>query len=432
MKLLKNFQCYCSSCITLLVILVLLSACSKNVFDRGSKDNPTEESSTKVYRSTDEMADLAIINTDSMIFVSKTRSEGDKEISVFPLLIDGETSEIYVVVNYSDSTTVFTTEYINYPAEILAYNNSIVFDDTTDFEDAPDVLKHMLRRINNSIEIFSSDEELLTTASEITTIPETRLIDDDIPPSSEPTETYSSGEYAKTIYNSGVLLNTNWDQYYPYNYTLTQNGYTNYPIGCVTIAVGQIFKFHEHPSQLTTGGVIYNYNLMPNYYDGISLFTQQYTAPFLYELAELLNTNYASGGSSSDNDNIRNTIGLYYDFQTEDVDYTFNTITTDLKTSITNNRPIIITADGDVSGHAWVIDGYNNYQICEEIHELWYEDGVLIFQNIYEEVLRSYTYLHHNAGWGGRGDVWISTVSDVYLNGSKYNDDKKVFFLQPK
>lgn len=275
----KNFR--------LFIIMIFAFSCSKDVekISNSTLENDQESKEIKVFRSTADMAELAITDVDSLSRVSTTKSSEDKDIKVFPLILDGVESELYAVVNFTDSTTVITTEYVNYPVDIIAYNDEIMFENGANLENCPAALINSFKDINLSVQNFSKDESLVTTPIEPEEIVETKLIDGELGmPPGEPTETYTSGELTRSTYNSGALLSTSWFQSTPFNYTLVNGDLSNDdPIGCVTIAVAQVFKYHKHPRRFSSNGSYINYELMPNLADYGNTLT--YTAPFLYELS---------------------------------------------------------------------------------------------------------------------------------------------------
>lgn len=77
---------------------------------------------------------------------------------------------------------------------------------------------------------------------------------------------YSNGGYSSRSY----LLKTHWHQDNPYNNSLN----ADQPLGCVTIAVGQIMKYHNYPTS-------FNWAAMPNEQNYDATRTQTATSRFL-------------------------------------------------------------------------------------------------------------------------------------------------------
>lgn len=133
---------------------------------------------------------------------------------------------------------------------------------------------------------------------------------------------------------------------------------------------------------------------------------------------------------------MENVLEDYYNYTTNFIrENSLNIYTSMILSEIKKEQPILFAAtEGwlDFKGHQWVIDGINQVQIYENIHNLWYEDGNLIYQQIYENVLRSYTYIHHNFGWGPSNNIWISSVSDIYCEGYNYSNRREYTCLSKK
>ncbi|MBR4775667.1 MAG: C10 family peptidase [Bacteroidales bacterium] len=190
----------------------------------------------------------------------------------------------------------------------------------------------------------------------------------------------------------GPYLQTKWDQSgngdgtgIAYNSAVPGNLY----LGCVTVAVGQIMRYFEYPSSA------YNWSAMPNTTSNTVL------SSFLATLRTELNVDIGGGSTYH---NAKNTLQNYgYSVVVE------NHSSTDVYTSLSNNRPVYMRGESNIEGHAWVCDGfYNSYGYDEyklyilrifngQLHDFaeWESDRVYEFGP---------TMFHMNWGWGGYQD----------------------------
>lgn len=258
---------------------------------------------------------------------------------------------------------------------------------------------------------------------------------------------YSTVETITFTTTKGPLLNTTWNQGYPYNYYLsTLPPYGIYPMGCATVAMGQILLYYQKPSVISTGGV--NYNI-----DWNSIANQTYPLPsspsqswinatsyFLYAVADLIDISYSYNQSSTSVGNVLNgytSIGANYSYS---ANYSINLITS----SLNNNKPVNIlgwTASGE--GHSWVIDGYKYLTINVATYD---ENGNLVENTILNPDYNYTTYRrywHCNIGLGGTDDGDYLYYRDNLIEGfhieyiyssifntsiGNYNDDIRLIY----
>lgn len=174
-------------------------------------------------------------------------------------------------------------------------------------------------------------------------------------------------------------LPVEWKQSGPYNYVV--NAYKNtgydYPAGCGPVAVAQLMAFHQKPSTCTWNeyvsglGVnfnnyVYNWPLMTN--------TVQKTdindpgaldiAVLMYEIGRRANADYQTSGTGVYQSGIRTALQAMGYNTPAFIPYDFSTI----KTSIQNNRPVIITGAqaANEGGHVWVIDAVRRMEYYED------------------------------------------------------------------
>ena len=212
----------------------------------------------------------------------------------------------------------------------------------------------------------------------------------------------------------GPLCQTTWDQESPYNSALNYS----VPLGCTTIAAGQIMKCLQYPSNIS-------WTLMPN-----SLSDGQTNATLSTFLANLRCNIYDEQDYANIN-KVKRALERAYNY--DDV-YDLSIINhnaTQSTTSLQNGIPVymrglIPTTD---TGHAWVCDGYRSnvymttyslYVIPLGISEISY------LTNIYNvDIYQSSTFFfHHNWGWGGQNNGYyvdsnVSTINGVFSSDRK-------------
>lgn len=258
---------------------------------------------------------------------------------------------------------------------------------------------------------------------------------------------YSTVETITFTTTKGPLLNTTWNQGYPYNYYLsTLPPYGIYPMGCATVAMGQILLYYQKPSVISTGGV--NYNI-----DWNSIANQTYPLPsspsqswinatsyFLYAVADLIDISYSYNQSSTSVGNVLNgytSIGANYSYS---ANYSINLITS----SLNNNKPVnILGWTASDEGHSWVIDGYKYLTINVATYD---ENGNLVENTILNPDYNYTTYRrywHCNIGLGGTDDGDYLYYRDNLIEGfhiefiyssifntsiGNYNDDIRLIY----
>lgn len=205
------------------------------------------------------------------------------------------------------------------------------------------------------------------------------------------------GNTAAKPANISPMLSTNWDQMNPYwSGTLLYNNLcpAGTPTGCVATAMAQIMNYWQFPvsgtgshtyNSSTEGGILsadfdttYDWDNMPAQLSGSSSSAQKNAVALLmyhcgvsvemdYDLAE-------NGGSGA---YVINYYGYYnescsqdalvdyfgYDEEIEGLirDYYSDAVwISKLKTELDEGRPILYTGFGDLGGHAFVFDGYND------------------------------------------------------------------------
>jgi hypothetical protein len=184
------------------------------------------------------------------------------------------------------------------------------------------------------------------------------------------------------------LTQTTWDQGTYYNIYTPGTGNTKTPVGCVATAMAQIMKYWDQP---TTGTGSYSYNhqvygqqsanfgttdyhfgIMPNKLTSSSSQTAKNAVSLLgYHCAVAVKMDFAPEGSGSQvlawSNNAKcaeNAFKNYFGYKTTITglyreDYNDADWDALLKTELDNERPILYAGWGNVGGHAFVFDGYD-------------------------------------------------------------------------
>ena len=203
---------------------------------------------------------------------------------------------------------------------------------------------------------------------------------------------------------SGPFIRTEWKQKEPFNSADPERR----PLGCTTIAAGQIMRYFEHPDD-------YLWDEMPNNTSNSTL------SNFLFELRQKINVN--DGGGASIND-VRRTLRDYgYSCEVQ------NHNQSDVVSSLSNNRPVYMRGNNaENDGHAWVCDGTRTSMPYVE-YELFVLTGNGEYLDFMEvDSRREYagflTTYHMNWGQYGAFDGWYV---DNYTD---YSQDRKDIIIK--
>lgn len=190
-------------------------------------------------------------------------------------------------------------------------------------------------------------------------------------------------KYIDHNYSKGPFCQTKWNQYSPFNAKLRADE----PLGCTTIAAGQIMKYFRSPAS-------YNWDAMPDNTSNDVLST------FLKELHDKIGVK--DGGATINQ--VKRAL--------KDYGYNVSIIShsiTDVTTSLYNDKPVYMRGEcsNTGGGHAWVCDGYR-YSEPEYVYRLFTVPPGEIPVTRLEEAYRESFYdassivTHHmNWGWGG-------------------------------
>ena len=238
-------------------------------------------------------------------------------------------------------------------------------------------------------------------------------------------ESISSG--GKTQF---FLLETLWDQNYPYNYYAPlDNGHRTYA-GCVACAMSQVMKYWDSPvrgtgaHQYTYGGfgtlsanfdtTYYDWENMPNYIYSSSPWEQiDAIATLMYHCAVSVDMMFGTDGSGAYSEEVPAAIIDHFSF-TEDADlryrdyYSLEEWQSMLRAEFDQGWPVYYSGSGSSGGHAFVCDGYDDNDMFH-FNWGWSGSGNSFFAI---DALNVGSY-HFNSG---QGAIFNMVPRDIYEN----------------
>lgn len=226
-------------------------------------------------------------------------------------------------------------------------------------------------------------------------------------------ENYARTESVATS-EFGPLLKTTWDQGAPFNYYVhvyDDQGHKR-PLGCTTIAAGQIITYLKDKSLSTYFGIdSLEWEDLENEDFSKNMGTYNNMNETIFSIAHMLDVladgigvryNYfGSGGTFALPVHVERFLENYlgYSIDRQVGGRKFKRLR-NIVNSLNNNKPVFMAGLGDCRyGHAWVVDGYmRNPQSNKEVRDY---------------------LIHCNFGWGGSNNGWylIDTIT------SNLNDD---------
>lgn len=207
-----------------------------------------------------------------------------------------------------------------------------------------------------------------------------------------------------------MLLSTQWNQHYPYNYFCPSDSssYSGHALtGCVAVAMAQIINYWKYPAkpdgnfsylsnnstygygdygllQVDLDTVFYDYANMPTTINNQSSYTAIKNVGYLlYHCGLSIHTLYGPFGSSAYASSIPQALTHYFKYPASSRSVSRDSYSdTDwellLKGELDASCPIIYSGYGDNGGHSWICDGYD-----------------------------SQGFFHLNWGWGGAYDGYF-------------------------
>lgn len=222
------------------------------------------------------------------------------------------------------------------------------------------------------------------------------------------------------FYKQAPLLKTKWHQWSPYNNLYPTYLSDRYPAGCGVIAVAQILAHNKYPNALTIRGINVDWNVLDRFRRGYfsqSDSDKEHIAAVIYNIGKLMkmkNQVILSNGSKNavTKTNISGAVSALQQCGYKSVSSLGYSTVTARNMVYLNQLPIFIRGqeyNKDNSGHAWVIDGWNEYIV--RYWNCYYDTHGGTDMTIIERELldtRAYTKIHCNFGWGGQCDGYYS------------------------
>ncbi|ROS93169.1 C10 family peptidase [Paramuribaculum intestinale] len=225
-------------------------------------------------------------------------------------------------------------------------------------------------------------------------------------------------------YTRTQLLTTKWHQDIPFNMYVPNA----WPLGCSTIAVGQIMYFHKYPSS-------FNWNEIQD--NGFCDATER----FLYHLGDNMGAVFSPNGTPCDNLDAK----AYLERNGYKVTYQ-NYDTEGVLKEVSKRFPVFICGQDYTANkaHAWVCDGYERGQNGYEIRVMTidYRPEASIIPDLMIEAYKkytqtSYTPLRFHYNWGAKG-LYDAYFDDTNIkinldNGESrnYKDHRVTLYIRP-
>lgn len=213
---------------------------------------------------------------------------------------------------------------------------------------------------------------------------------------------------AKNSKTVNPMIQTLWNQDYPYNYYAPEcyNYWTGNHCyaGCVACAMSQIMKYWDHPvhgqgshsyvhgtygeQSANFGATTYNWAIMPNSLDSQANDAAKAVALLMYHCGVSVNMNFGPDGSGAYSKDVETAMRQYFGYcaasYQERSKYTEEEWIALLKSELDKSQPVYFSGTSDSGGgHAIVCDGYD-----------------------------AYDYFSFNLGWSGSGNDYYS-INDV-------------------
>ncbi|MDE5627901.1 MAG: C10 family peptidase [Candidatus Amulumruptor sp.] len=232
------------------------------------------------------------------------------------------------------------------------------------------------------------------------------------------------------ISNRNQLTTTEWAQRKGFESSIPYEGKR---LGCATVAVGQLMKFHRHPSYIA-------WDEMKDY---ISTKT---TADFLYNLGCQMGIDYSSNNFDRDINSALKALKVY--------GYSVNSKSHDKYKTLSDVKqgyPVLMFGDRSSflgintwNGHAWLCDGviFGDEQLELRVMTIDYRPTIYSTPDLMVEAYKynklvSYTpdRYHFNWGWYGTNNGFFDD-SNIAVKGDEgkilnYKHNRKDVFVRP-
>ena len=185
-------------------------------------------------------------------------------------------------------------------------------------------------------------------------------------------------------------------------------------VGCVALAMGQIMHYWKYPNtgwgsqsyynagntySADFGNTLYDWEHMPDSLTETSSQTEiQAVASLLYHCGVSVMMQYGTNGSAANSADVPNALIRYFNYsrrlhREKRSKYSNEDWLSLLKQCLDLQRPVYYSGHGDVGGHAFVCDGYDDNSL-----------------------------LHFNWGWGGSANGYFA-LGNLNPIGVNFNDD---------
>lgn len=219
------------------------------------------------------------------------------------------------------------------------------------------------------------------------------------------------------------LLETKWDQGSPFNdFCITTKGE---PVlaGCVAIACAQVMFYNRTGSTVSVTGKTFDWGLLEEFKYGNtaqSNAAKNEMARFIRRVGDALCIGYAKGKSSS---NITRAEALFQHLKYKGADAAgFLNHFGVARNLIRKQLPFFLrgASPNTNDGHAWVVDGWNEYY-TETITKTLDKDGRVIDSEVYRSPTTC--LLHCNFGWSGLCDGYYpNNIFDTSKTNSRIDE----------
>ena len=221
---------------------------------------------------------------------------------------------------------------------------------------------------------------------------------------------------SNTITNLGHLTETEWGQWYPWNYKCPSINGEQCPVGCTAVAVAQLLYYLHYQIGIPSGcfhtvDTSYTWNtagyytsnltrsdynspstrwdVMAKYYVYGFNNSHRYVGNLLIDVADRLYTHFSIPGSGAYFSVIPSVLSYYNIESSNPQQYNFSQTLSQLD----NSMPVLVKGKDSAGGkvHAWLIDGYQrNYHVSDYEYKwvIMPPDSLQYYNNInYDYVL---------------------------------------------
>lgn len=203
----------------------------------------------------------------------------------------------------------------------------------------------------------------------------------------------------------GPLMKTEWGQNEPYNQRLSKIDGEYPKAGCVAVAMAQIMKYHQWPTNFSWSAMSNKETSSTNWI---------HVADLLSNIGINVHMQYGVDESDAYDSDARTAFinNYHYSSSIKLVSHNVNNVISEIKAK----RPVYVSGSRwdsnleEYKGHAWVCDGYQRNSsttqytlivIPSDTGYFWEQEGT------YQPPFNTYEYVHMNWGWNGSSNGWF-------------------------